>query len=117
MRRALEAAGLPSHFGLYSLRHTFGSGLILALVSPAYVLQPMGHTSIQQTVDAYGSWLPIHVPGAVDALADATAPDCRGHQADTLEVFEAGCVSVHVQRLVLVLLVPARPRTKRTYTA
>jgi hypothetical protein len=43
----------------------------------------MGHASIQQTVDTYGSWLPIRVPGAVDALSDATAPDARGHQLDT----------------------------------
>lgn len=69
MRRALERAGLPTHFSLHSLRHTFGSHLIRAGFSPAYVQQQMGHASIQMTVDTYGSWLPVEAPGAVDRLA------------------------------------------------
>jgi integrase len=89
MRRVLEKARLPGHYTLHSLRHTFGSGLISRGVSPAYVQQQMGHASIQQTVDTYGSWLPVRVPGAVDALADATAPAALGHQMVTLEGFEA----------------------------
>jgi integrase len=92
MRRALEKAGLPTHFSLHSLRHTFGSGLISRGVSPAYVQQQMGHASIEQTVDTYGSWFPVRVPGAVDALTEATAPEGRGHQVDTLEVSEASRV-------------------------
>ena len=51
--------------------------------------QQMGHASIQQTVDTYGSWLPIRVPGAVDTLADATAPSNDGHLLDTCGVLEA----------------------------
>jgi integrase len=88
MRRCLEAAGLPTYFGLHSLRHTFGSGLISRGYSPAYVQQQMGHASIQQTVDTYGSWLPVRVPGAVDALGDALLGR-RGHRMDTEEVLEA----------------------------
>jgi len=98
MRRALEAAGLPQHFTLHSLRHTFGSGLISRGISPAYVQAQMGHASIEQTVDTYGSWMPIRVPGAVDALADAVAPSYpgagpRGHQMDTNGVLEAAEVA------------------------
>lgn len=89
MRRALERAGLASHYTLHSLRHTFGSGLISRGVSPAYVQQQMGHASIQQKVDTYGSWLPVRVPGAVDALSESTAPAGLGHQMDTLEGLEA----------------------------
>jgi hypothetical protein len=37
----------------------------------------MGHASIQQTVDIYRSWLPVRLPGDVDALADSTAPAAR----------------------------------------
>jgi hypothetical protein len=48
----------------------------------------MGHASIQQTVDTYGSWLPVRVPGAVDALGDALLGR-RGHRMDTEEVLEA----------------------------
>jgi integrase len=82
MRRCLEAAGLPTHFGLHSLRHTYGSGLISRGVSPAYVQKQMGHASIQQTVDTYGSSLPVRVPGAVDALGDAVLGG-GGHLMDT----------------------------------
>ena len=63
-------------------------GLISQGVSPAYVQQQMGHASIEQTVDTYGSWFPVRVPGAVDALAEATAPGSLGHQMDTFEVSE-----------------------------
>ena len=49
MRRALHKAGLPAHYTLHSLRHTFGSGLISRGVSPAYVQEQMGHASIEQT--------------------------------------------------------------------
>jgi hypothetical protein len=49
----------------------------------------MGHASIQQTVNTYGSSLPIRVPGAVDELGDAVLGREGGHQMDTLEVAEA----------------------------
>jgi integrase len=87
MRRALEKAGLPAHYTLHSLRHTFGSGLISRGVSPAYVQQQMGHASIEQTVRTYGSWFPVRVPGAVDALAEAIPPGL-GHQVDTVGGFD-----------------------------
>jgi integrase len=87
MRLALKKADLPSHYTLHSLRHTYGSGLISRGVSPAYVQAQMGHASIEQTVKTYGSWFPVRVPGAVDALSKATIPDA-GHQMDTSGVFD-----------------------------
>lgn len=73
--RVLKFAGLPLHHTPKSLRHTFGSQLIARGVSPAYVQQQMGHSSIKVTVDTYGSWLPVQAPGAVDALANAVLRD------------------------------------------
>jgi integrase len=74
MARCLKAADLPLHFTPHSLRHSFGSQLIAAGVSPAYVMQQMGHSSIQMTVDVYGSWLPVKVEDAVNRLAAASSP-------------------------------------------
>lgn len=76
--RLLRLAGLPAHHTPKSLRHTFGSGLISRGVSPAYVQEQMGHSSIEITVDVYGSSLPMKAPGAVDALAAAVLPGSDG---------------------------------------
>lgn len=54
MIRALKRAELPPWHTPHSLRHTFGSLLIAAGVSPVYVQQQMGHASISMTVDTYG---------------------------------------------------------------
>jgi integrase len=89
MRRALKVAGLPTHHGLHSLRHTFGTGLISRGISPAFVSQQMGHKDMSFTVRVYGSWFPAKVPGAVDGLAEAFA-EPRGHQMDTSGVLAAG---------------------------
>jgi Phage integrase family len=87
MTRVLRAAGLPGHFTPHSLRHSFGSLLIAAGESPAYVQQQMGHASIQMTVDVYGSWLPVRAAGAMDRLAASTSPD--GDRMVTSEASEA----------------------------
>lgn len=74
MTRLLEHAGLPQHFTPHSLRHSYGSQLIADSVSPAYVQRQLGHSSIQVTVDVYGSWLPMADLAAVSRHAGATAP-------------------------------------------
>ena len=51
---------------LHDLRHTFGSLLIQAGASLAYVKEQMGHSSIQVTVDIYGHL----VPGANISFVD-----------------------------------------------
>ena len=48
----------------------------------------MRHASVEQTIGTYGSWFPVRVPGAVDALAEAMLGDC-GHQVDTLKPLAA----------------------------
>jgi integrase len=84
MRRALKRAGLPSHFGLHNLRHTYGSGLVSRGVSLAFVQQQMRHRSIKTTVDDYGSWLPVEQPGALERFATVFLGG-HGHLVDTLE--------------------------------
>jgi len=54
---ALEHAGLRK-FRFHDFRHTFGSLLIQAGVSVAYVQRQMGHASIHVTVDTYGHLIP-----------------------------------------------------------
>jgi integrase len=69
-KRGLKAAGLPLHFTLHGLRHSFASLLLSAQVSPAYVQRQLGHASIKLTVDTYGRWLPIGNKAAIDGLDD-----------------------------------------------
>src|SRR5262249_47583759 len=70
-KRILRAAGLPGHFHLHRLRHTFASLLLQQGESPAYVQRQLGHASYQLTVDTYGRWLPMGNKAAVDGLDDA----------------------------------------------
>ena len=69
MERILKLAGLPSHFTPHSLRHSFCSRLIADSVSPVYVQQQAGHANVTMTVNVYGSWFALKVPGALDRLA------------------------------------------------
>ncbi|HET7293705.1 MAG TPA: tyrosine-type recombinase/integrase, partial [Vicinamibacteria bacterium] len=64
----LKLAQLPPWHTPHSLRHSFGSQLIAAGVSPVYVQQQMGHASISMTVDVYGSWLPKSDVGALNRV-------------------------------------------------
>jgi integrase len=67
MEPALEQAGLRK-FRFHDLRHTFGSLLIQAGVSPAYVQKQMGHKSIQITIDVYGHLIPGENVAWIDTL-------------------------------------------------
>ena len=74
-RRARTAAGLQG-FTPHSLRHTYASILLAEGVSPAYVQEQLGHSSIELTVGTYGRWLRKKAPGALDVLekTDETRP-------------------------------------------
>lgn len=72
--RVIASAELPDHMTPHCLRHSYASLLISSGTSIAFVQQQLGHASIELTVGTYGSWLPAQAPGAVDRLADATAP-------------------------------------------
>ena len=67
-RWLLKQTGLPGHFHLHCLRHSYASLLLQDGVSPAYVQEQLGHASIELTVGQYGRWLRKRAPGAVDRL-------------------------------------------------
>lgn len=69
-KQILEASELPLHFTPHSLRHTFACLHLQKGVNPVYVQKQLGHSSIQMTVDLYGSWFPISDKAAADALDD-----------------------------------------------
>jgi integrase len=75
--RVLEAADLPAHHTMHSLRHSFASIHVSKGVSIAAVKQWLGHASIAQTVDTYGAWLPTEA-GVLDLLVVAEGPICGG---------------------------------------
>ncbi|TMA89191.1 MAG: hypothetical protein E6J77_07785 [Deltaproteobacteria bacterium] len=65
-----KAAGLPSHFTVHCLRHTFATlhleadqGRLL------YVSRQLGHSSIAITADVYARWLMPTDKAAADSLA------------------------------------------------
>lgn len=69
----LKQAGLrPIRF--HDLRHTFGSLLLQAGASLAYVRDQMGHASIQITADVYGHLIPGANISYVDRLDSPTSP-------------------------------------------
>ena len=88
MDPALEQAGLRK-FRFHDLRHTFGSLLIQAGVSPAYVQKQMGHRSIQ--IDVYGHLIPGENVAWIDTLdkvsqkvtaTDAHKPHTQSREAE-----------------------------------
>ena len=90
MEPALEKAGLRK-FRFHDLRHTFGSLLIQAGVSPAYVQKQMGHKSIQVTIDVYGHLIPGKNIAWIDTLdktpqkvtvKDAHQPHTQGRESE-----------------------------------
>ena len=71
MRLVLKEGQLP-HFTPHGLRHTHATLLLLQGEPVQYVQQQLGHATIAETVDTYGSWIQAQSPGAVDRLADRT---------------------------------------------
>ena len=69
----LASAGLRK-IRFHDLRHTYGSLLIQAGASLAYVRDQMGHSSIQVTVDIYGHLVPGAHVGFVDRLDRWSSP-------------------------------------------
>jgi len=65
-KRAVKTADLPPHFTPHCLRHTYTSLLLQDGVSPAYLQEQLGHSSMRLTVDTYGRRLRKKAPGAVD---------------------------------------------------
>jgi integrase len=57
LKRVCKAAGLEVR-NPHDLRHTYATNLLMAGMSPAYVQRQLGHSSISNTVDIYGDWVP-----------------------------------------------------------
>jgi len=97
MEPELERAGLRK-FRFHDLRHTFGSLLIQAGVSPAYVQKQMVHKSIQITIDVYGHLIPGENVAWIDTLdktpqkvraTDAHQPHTQSRESEE-EILKAG---------------------------
>jgi integrase len=67
MRHACEALRLPDH-GLHVLRHTYATLLVSRGAPMAWVQQALGHSSVQITVDLYGSHARAVRPAVLDSL-------------------------------------------------
>ncbi len=75
-KRILVKAGLRE-IRVHDLRHSYASRLLSAGISPVYVKEQLGHTSISMTVDIYGHWIRGTDTGAVTILDTLqSAPTC-----------------------------------------
>ena len=66
-KRILQKAGLRD-IRVHNTRHTFSSLLLTDGVTPVYVKEQLGHSSIQMTVDIYGHLIPNSNREAVNKL-------------------------------------------------
>jgi integrase len=73
----------------HDLRHTYGSSLIQAGASLAYVREQMGHSSIQVTVDIYGHLIPGTNVGFVDKLDSVMTPQESARQPQERKLRES----------------------------
>lgn len=72
-KSALEKAGIRQ-MRVHDIRHTYASLLLSDGVSPVYVKEQLGHSSIQMTVDIYGHLIPNdnrHVVNILDTHLNA----------------------------------------------
>ncbi|MFC1650583.1 site-specific integrase [Candidatus Latescibacterota bacterium] len=69
-KKILRLAGIPDR-RIHDIRHTYGSLLLSEGVSPVYVKEQMGHSSISITVDTYGKWMKSDNESEVNKLDDA----------------------------------------------
>jgi len=57
VKKICKRAGLDAR-NPHDLRHTYATVLLMAHISPVYVKEQLGHSSIEITVDTYGHWIP-----------------------------------------------------------
>ena len=88
--RILSKAGIR-HRRIHDLRHSFASLLLSAGVSPNYVKDQLGHSSIKMTCDTYGKWIKNQknkdLINLLDSPSDQTsknAPYTPPHGANSL---------------------------------
>jgi integrase len=88
-KRILKKAGLR-YIKLHGLRHAFCAHLLSAGVSPYYVSQQAGHSSITITCDIYGSWIRSEENRHVNLLdpAHLNAPPLHPGESKKSQPFE-----------------------------
>ena len=74
--KLLEKANLP-RVRFHDIRHTFASLLLQQGEPRNYVMEQMGHASIQTTVNVYGHIVPGSNRNAINKLDDEVSPDLR----------------------------------------
>ena len=67
---AVRAAGLPERLRFHDLRHTCTALLIAQGTHPRAMMERLGHSSVQVTIDRYGHLLPSLDETLVDGLDD-----------------------------------------------
>jgi len=65
---AVRAAGLPERLRFHDLRHTCAALLIAQGAHPRAMMERLGHSSVQVTIDRYGHLLPSLDETLVDGL-------------------------------------------------
>ena len=56
VKKICKRAGLDAR-NPHDLRHTYATNLLMSNISPVYVKEQLGHSSIEITVDIYGHWI------------------------------------------------------------
>ncbi|MFC1651282.1 tyrosine-type recombinase/integrase [Candidatus Latescibacterota bacterium] len=70
-KKILRIAGIRDR-RIHDIRHSYGSLLLSAGVSPVYVKEQMGHSTISTTVDIYGKWIKSNNKSEVNNLDTTT---------------------------------------------
>ncbi len=92
LNRDLKAAGIPKRddrgrtIDVHALRHTFGTNLSKAGVSPRVAQAAMRHSSIDLTMNVYTDPRLLDVQGAVESLPSMTLPSDRTENRQRIAV-------------------------------
>ncbi len=70
LKPAVRAAGLADRLRFHDLRHTCAALLIAQGAHPRAMMERLGHSSVQVTIDRYGHLLPSLDQTLVDGLDD-----------------------------------------------
>ena len=89
LRRSQDLAGMSPTMGTprpvtwHSLRHTFASLLIAQGEHPRYIMEQMGHSSIEVTMNVYGHLLPSTGKRAAEKLGETVLGTKWAHEPVT----------------------------------
>jgi len=108
-KRILTKAGLQN-IRLHDIRHTFASQLLSLGVTPVYVKEQLGHSSIKMTVDIYGHLIPTGNRDMINQL-DGVQPNATYTQPENKNAKQAIDLTPHFQKMVP----KARLELARTY--